>query len=251
MAELVELSHDKHGEIRVSEASRAAFAGSRHIMALRANEVGRAAAAFPVFFSRSAQTGDGALSALMSVRPGMNVFVEDQNWLATYEPSVMQTHPLYLMRSDTDERGYVVGIDGGFESASEEGELLFEEGGQPSLYLSKATSILEGNLENDQQTHLFIETVEEFDLLKPINLLVFFEDGETQTVTGLSTVDEDKLQSVSGETLQELNGNGYLMVLHAMLMSIFQLNLIIQRHNQNPGLPPITQIKLEVARDPN
>ncbi len=249
MTDLVELSYESHGDLRVSEADRVAFASDRHIMALRASEVGRAAGAFPIFFSRSTQSGDAVLSVLTSVRSGTNVFVQGDTWIGTYEPAAMQTHPLYLMPSDMDEHAYMVGIDESFASDQENGESLFEDDGQPSAYLSRVSDILEQNIENDLQTHLFAETVEEYGLLKPINLVVFYDEDVTETVTGLSTIDEDQLQSMEGDVLEELNSNGYLMVLHAMLVSVFQLNLIIQRHNQLPNRPPINQIKLEAVGD--
>ena len=249
MTELVKLSSDQHKTLKADLDARVRFASSQHVLALRASEVGRAVTCFPVFFSKSQRTGDWAVSAVTSITPGTNLFVEDSKWTATYEPTILQIYSFYLMESDTD-KGYSVGIDTGSDAFSEDhGEALFDDKGQPSLYLSKVTGLLESDVQNNVQTQLFTKRVAELGLVQELNLVVHFENGESQTITGLSCVNEDRLQSLSSEELNELHKNGYLVALHGMLLSIFQVNVLINRHNQSNPQNPIKQIKLEVGRD--
>ncbi|MEM7283027.1 MAG: SapC family protein [Pseudomonadota bacterium] len=249
MTDLVELTSSAHGDLRILQDAKTKFAADQHVLALRANEVGQAASCFAVFFTRSQQTGDAALSAITSISPGNNLFVKDGVWTATHEPSIMQTYPFFLMRADNQEKGYTVGVDADSAALSRsEGEPLFQENGQPSMHLSKITSVLEANLEHDVQTRLFTESVEKLGLQKSVNLVVYLQNGESQTITGLRTIDEDKLKSLDAKVLQDLNAKGYLVAIHAMLLSIFQLNLLIRRYNEAGAGPTINQIKLEVAR---
>ena len=80
-------------------------------------------------------------------------------------------------------------------------------------------------------------------------MLVQYGDDAVQTLKGLHTLDEDKLQSLPAEQLQELSKKGYLAPIYAMLVSIFQLNALIRKHNSIDSLNNVKHVKLEVARD--
>lgn len=250
MKQLVELDSETHRDCRVAEDCALRFAAAQHVMKIHASEAGQAVCSFPVFFSRSSNTGTWSLSAMTSLEHGSNLFVADGQWAATYEPVGMQTYPLFLMQSPAGENSYTVGVIGHEDVLSQDsGEALFDGNGNASIYLSKVTKLLESGIEDEIQTRLFAQRLEQLGLLKSININVQYRDGGVQTITGLHTIDEDKLQSMTPEQLEELNEKGYLLLSHAMLVSIFQLNLLIRRHNLVAGSKPVKQVKLEVARD--
>ncbi|NNC57949.1 MAG: SapC family protein [Woeseiaceae bacterium] len=250
MKQLVELDSETHRNCRVAENCALQFATAQHMMPIHAAEAGQAVCNFPVFFSRSPNTGRWALSAVTSLEVGRNLFVEDGQWTATYVPTGMQTYPLFLMQSPTEENKYTVGVIGHDNVLSQEaGEALFDGNGNASIYLSQVTKLLEAGIENEVQTRLFAQRLDELDLLKPINVNVHYDDGSIHTNTGLHTINEDKLQAMSPEQLGELNTKGYLLLVHAMLVSIFQLNSLVRKHNQVAGSRPVKQVKLEIARD--
>jgi hypothetical protein len=250
MADLTELGIEQHGKLRVKDDCGVELAAQQHVMGLKANEVGKAACSFPVFLSRVQNTGRLALSAICGLEAGDNLFVENGRWTATYLPVLMKTFPLFLMTSSSDERGFVVGIDESSPAFStESGEALFDDNGKPSIYLSNVSTLLESGVQDDIQTHHFLQALEELSLHKSIDVLVHFENGEVQTIKGLSTIDEDRLQSCTAEQLFDLSAKGYLALIYAMLISIFQLNLLIRRQNDKGDRTKVTQIKLEVARD--
>ena len=250
MAELTELHNDKHGKLRVVENCALTRAKSQHIVSLRVTEVANAVGDFPIFATRSPTSGRWSLSAMTSFEPGSNLFVDGGDWLALYRPTIMQTFPLYLMQAPGTEKGFTVGIEEGNPAFSEErGDALFDEQGKPSPYLNRVSAALEADVNNDLLTLQFTETLEELGLLKAINLLVHYEDGRINTIKGLNTVDEDGLKSLPDDTLAGLHRKGYLLPAHALLISLFQLNALIRRHNRREQLPPIQQLKLEVARD--
>jgi hypothetical protein len=250
MSELVELSPTKHEGLKVKVNCNIALAEKQQIIRLRAVETGRAAANFPVFFTRGSQDGTLVLSALTSFENGQNMFVKDGHWQATYQPSAMQTYPFFLMQSPADEKSYTIGIDEENQAFSkDEGELLFDDKGKASLQLSRAKALLEADIQNDINTYQFAKKLEELALLKSIDLVVQYQDGASQTITGLITIDEDKLNALSAEQLHAVNQQGYLVQMHALLISIYQLNLLIQKQNSRSDLPKVAQLKIEVAKD--
>tara|TARA_R110001632_G_scaffold71897_2_gene166516 strand:- start:1551 stop:2315 length:765 start_codon:yes stop_codon:yes gene_type:complete len=250
MSTLVELSNTVHKDLKLRENSLAQFAQSQQIMRLRVSEVGKAATNFPLFFSRNQQDGSWVLSALSSFESMQNLFVDEGRWNAIYQPTSLQTFPFYLMQSPKVENSYTIGILESSEVFSKEsGEEIFDSAGRASQFLSKAKSLLEASIKQDIETYRFIKEAEALGLIKAIDLQLVFEDGNTQNIAGLCTIDEDKLQSLTPEKMTRLNDSGYLIAIHAMLLSIYQLNLLLRKHNERNTQNKITQLKIEVAKD--
>lgn len=250
MKNLVEVNYETHGKLCVAEGSTARFAAVQHLMQIHTAEVLPAVCSFPVFFSRAPGAAHRMLAVVLSFEIGKNLFVEDEHWTATFMPAGLQTYPLYLMKSEADKKGYAVGIIGHDNVlATDSGNALFNDDGEPSEYLTTVTEQLEASIQRDIQTRLFAQRLDQLGLMKSISINIQFEDGAEQKISGLQTVDEDKLRALPAETLEELNKKGYLLLIHAMLVSIYQLNTLIQKNNQTPGSRAITQAKIEPADD--
>ncbi|MEI8704915.1 SapC family protein [Pseudoalteromonas sp. B62] len=190
------------------------------------------------------------MSALTSFNAGKSLLVNNNQWQALYTPVCMQTHPLHLMTREANSSDYFIAIDEQSSAVnSQHGEALFDAKGNPSLFLNSQQKLLESDLKNDYQTYQFTQEVARLGLIKNIDIVLQFEQGETQTIQGLSTVDEDKLQTLDSNTIAELQKKGYLSVLNSMLISLFQLNALVKLHNQHSDLKPLKQIKLELSRD--
>lgn len=249
MTQLVELTAAKHSALRVVPERVMKVISTRHMMNLRVGEVANSVSCFPVFMTRVEQSASWGLSAVCSLEAGNNLFARGDQWHAIYQPVSMQTFPFYLMKAKHTEKGYTIGVDEQSDVFSEqEGESLFEENQKATPYLSQIKSLLETSIKNDIQTSGFTQRLSDLSLIKTISVLVEYEDGTINTINGLSTVDEDKLQALSSAAFEDLRVKGYLAPIYAMLVSIFQLNSLLQRHNALQQGAPIKQIKLETAK---
>ncbi len=153
------------------------------------------------------------------------------------------------MNSPRDENTYTIGIDEQSDVFSTtQGEALFDSNGKGSEFLTRIKTMLEADIQNSINTYQFGKELETLGLCKSINLLLTYADNNTQKITGLVTLDEDKLQSLSAEQLLTLNKKGYLTQIHGMLISLLQINSLIQNNNDNNALPKIKNIKLEVTK---
>ena len=225
-------------------------AQTQHILNIKVPEVGKAISSFPVFFTKMGNSGTWTISALASLEIDKNLFVEDEVWQATYVPVGLQTYPFFLMQSPDDEKKFTVGIEEDNPAFStEEGEPLFEEKGKAGERLSKATVLLQDDLKSELQTYQFTKRLEELELLSQVDVVVQYTSGTTNSLTGTYTIDEAKLQSLDVEALNELREKGYLAPIYGMLMSIFQLNGLIRRHNAVDGAERIQQVKVETHKD--
>jgi hypothetical protein len=250
MVELVELNSNKHQGLKIRAASQIEYAGGQQIMKLRVAEVAKAVANFPVFFTREQQYGGWVLSALTSFEAQHNLFVKDGQWQSTYQPSSMQTHPLYLIQSAQQQQSYSLGIlEQSSAFSQDQGHDIFEKNGQPSIYLRRLQKLLEADIKHDINTHQFCLKLQELELLKAVDLVIQYEDDRIQTVAGLHSLHEDKLQALTDQQMLELNKLGYLIPIHAMLISIYQLNLLVRKNNELPTLDKVKQLKIEVAKD--
>ena len=154
MSELVSLSNDKHKSLKVVSGADIYFAKQQHLLNVRINEVGQAQSNFPVFLTKDPTAGVWCLSAITSFEVGRSLFVVNDQWQASFKPSVMQTFPFFLMESANDDKGYTLGIDE-YSSvfSTDQGEPIFDSAGNASILLSQATKALEADIQHDINTY--------------------------------------------------------------------------------------------------
>jgi hypothetical protein len=252
MHKLIPLSASSHLDTAVAADAALINAASQHLLNARINEISQMMADVPLFFSRHLQTGQWLLSGLYSVTPAQNLWVQQGHWLGSYRPVCMQTYPLML---DTDPSQLMLVTDPQVlaTTATAGARALFSPNGQPTDYLRQQKAMLDTDLQQEYLTFKFVKEINELGLIKELDLRLMQADGSSQLIKGLATVDEDKLQLLSAEQLKQLQQQGYLLLLHAILLSITRLNRLIQLHNQRPGgqqpgNQPLKSIKLEISR---
>ena len=232
MPEFTELTLDAHRDLKVDPRCAIAVAEKQHIITLRVSEVSYAANQFPVFFSRTNDESNWMISAINSFEMDKNLFVKDNNWTGSYVPIGMQTYPFFLMQKEGKEKEFCIGIDEKNSAFSKtEGEPLFMEDEKASPMLSRATQLLELELNNEVQTVKFGRYMDEHKLIKEVDVLVKYQDGRINTLKGLNTVDEAAFNELSDEDVLEMRKLGYLLPMYSMLTSSFQLNTLLVRHN--------------------
>lgn len=247
MYKLIPLSASQHLHHAVAADAALVYAASQHLLNVRASEISQVIADVPVFFSRHQQTGQWLLSGLYSVTPAQNLLLQQGQWLGSYQPVCMQTYPL-LLGSDPAQLVLVDDARVLHHTLSADAMALFDANGQPTDALRQQKSRLDKDLQQEYLTFQFVKAVNELGLIKELDLHLMQADGSSQIIKGLATVDEDQLQQLSAEQLQQLQHQGYLLLLHGMLLSISRLNRLIQLHNSQADSQPLKSIKLEISR---
>jgi len=250
MAELKELNPDDHGDLKVAINSAVKVAKNQHLINLKVSEVGHAVTSFPVFLTKVTNDTAWAVSAIASFEMNSNLFVENDEWRASYQPTSMQTYPFFLMKSPRKEGEITMGIEESNQAFSkDEGEALFDKDGKASVYLSRVTAQLQSDFNNEIHTHQFTKKLDELGMIKAMDLQIHYAEGAVNTLKGLNTIDEEKLQNLEVKTLDELRKAGYLGPIYGMLISIYQLNAMIIRHNEAGASNKVVQVKLEAPKD--
>lgn len=246
---IVELNQNTHSQLKVARGCAVKQAATQHLIGLKVNELVRALAEFPVFFTRPEKASDEgierwSLSAMMSITAGQNLYVVDDAWDAVYLPSAMRTYPLFLMQSSNGKKSYSVGIDPTSKAFADDGEPLFDEEAKPTPLLNQMTAQLDADINNEILTYKFVQQLLELELIQEIKLSIIFADNTKHTLRGLHTINEVKFHELSDESTLALKRKGFLAPIYAMLFSTYQLNALIKRHNLQSGANQVLEIKV-------
>lgn len=245
MSQFVVLSSNNHSQLKVKKNASMAYAATQQALPIEAVEVAKAVINFPVFFTKN-QHDEMTLSAIVGLNAGQSLFAKGEKWDASYIPSCLKTYPFYLMHSPEEENQMAIGIQEDNPSFSQtEGDALFDGEGKPTQRLEQASNLLNEHVENVKATIRMADGFRQLDIYKPIEILLQYQDNTVTRLNGLYTINEEKLGKLAPEELTILNQEGYLVVMHAMLISVSQINNLVRKHNESDAQDKIVNIKVE------
>lgn len=203
------------------------FAAASPTAPVAAAEFAECVRAFPLGFM--AQEGGTALVALFGLLPGQNLFVApDGRWLGRYVPAVLRGYPFRLARTDAGTLALCIDEDSGLVrdlAVGEEGVPFFGDDGKPHPETQKMADFLTLTHRGIEHTGRAASLLAEMELLEPWPLKA--SDGEVEkTVTGVSRVDEKKLNALSGDDLARLRDGGALALAYGQLLSMGNLSTL-------------------------
>lgn len=228
MTTLVELNPNDHKDLKVAANVIGKLASQMQIVNVTAQEIPQACSEFPVFFTRNSQTGEWGASILISLLQNTSPMLKNEEWQGLYTPNFLRTYPLFPMRRE-DSNTYTLGIDpkNPYLSA-DEGEALYSPDGKETAFLDGIRRMVDADIKSGYQTYLMTKELAEQELFKGINLVLQFKDGTRQNLHGLYTINEEAFQKLSAQKLEEYHQKGYLVVIHAALTSMYQLNRLVR-----------------------
>jgi SapC protein len=171
--------------------------------------------------------------ALLGLRQGENLFLSDKGWDAPYVPLAIERQPFLigvadeepLVHIDLDHPRVVRGEDA-------DGEPLFLEFGGTAPYLERMASVLRALHEGLRDSAGFIGVLLRHELLEPFVLEVRLDDRSENRLSGLQTINEERLRGLDGAALQELSRQGYLQAAYMAIASLSHLRDLIERANR-------------------
>jgi hypothetical protein len=251
MSQFVVLSNDKHKQLRIKKNASMAYAATQQVLPIEVAEVTKAAINFPIFFTKN-QHDEMTLSVISGLSAGTSLFMVKDGWDASYVPMCLKTYPFYLIQSPEDEKRFVIGIQEDNPSFSvTEGEAIFDEEGKASQNMMRVGDILNGHLDRIRATGLMVEKLDKLGLFKPLEILLQYQDNTARKMNGLYSIDEEKLNKLSTEQLASLHQDGTLFAIHALLISVYQINNLVRKYNQSEAANKIVNVKIELPEANN
>lgn len=215
------LSRDLHRSVRLAPLQSLRFAAKTTLVPLYAAELAFTIKSFPIVFTKVDE--HYALVGMLGLAQDENRFV-DQNgrWNGDYIPAAFRRGPFVVGKNEQGQ--LVIAIDMEHEQvSSEQGEALFDQAGEATVYLQSIITFLE-NLESSRVvTEHAVAALVEADLLVPRNIEWLEPNGEKRTVAGVFMVDENKLNTLSDEAFLALRQAGAVPVIYAHLLSLGNL----------------------------
>ncbi|WP_418316524.1 SapC family protein [Piscinibacter sakaiensis] len=228
--EPVQLNAQLHRHKRLKPLEDHSLLGSINAVYLNVVEFAPAAQSFPIIFvpPTTAQPQVTPM-AMLGLVAKQNLFVEDGRWDASYVPAFFRRLPyLTAPLPGTDQIG--VYIDMQWPGLNDtDGEPLFTPEGEQAPALSQAIEFLKSFDEEAKRTSQICARLNEMELFTPMKADVKLPDGETLTIEGFMIIDEAKLAELPDAKVLELHRSGALGVIHAHLVSLNQVNNLIQR----------------------
>lgn len=221
---VVPLDKQRHAGLRVRGADDYAWCARLNAVFINAAEFGKAAPDFPIAFARDPQSGEFMPMAVLGLRDGQNLFVDREGrWRKpAYVPAYFRRYPFCIAevpmpRGEAPQRMVCVQED---RLAADTGLPLFDAHGQPTASWAPVLALLEAIENARQQTRVLCRRLEALQLLTPFDAVAIPRTGEKLRLHGLSRVDEEKLQQISGRDLRTLLKKGELRAVYAHLLSL-------------------------------
>jgi hypothetical protein len=188
---------------------------------------------YPIVFVDAGKGADGhaevAPLAVLGLMQGENLMLgSDGRWAARYVPAMLRGYPLGLAVVDAER--YTLCIDAAADALSaDDGERLFDDAGEPSAFLATQQRFLEEIERETQRTRQFGRRLLDLDLLRTMRFDATLPDGNTLSVEGFLTVDDEKLAGLPDATVVELHRSGALALIHAHRISLGLMRALVER----------------------
>ncbi len=243
----------RHGKLKFKPHPGFLHAKESNLAAVNVSELGACTGNFPIVLARDPDKQRLVLMALLGLRGGENVFYGEQFWESTYVPLAIQRHPFIVGIDErlTDKTQLATCLEMDSACLGEtEGLPLFNADGTPTEVLRNAEQLLRTMFDAGAVTEAFIAKLQELDLVTALTIGLQSPAGEMRYVTGLSTIDENKLKALSAEQIKDLQTRDFLAPCYLMLVSLFQLRQLIRLRNRKGG-EQIVNFRLDFGNDPS
>ena len=191
---------------------------------------------YPILFTKDPATGAFFASAVFGFEANQNLFLNDDQWNASYIPVMVRRQPFMIATQQTPDDGEtraVVSIDRSHPRVNDtHGEPLFLESGEPSEYLQASITLLDKIHKGLEHNRGFIDTLLRHDLLEPVTMDFSFNDGSRTSLEGFYTIAEEHLYTLDGNILGELNVKGYLQPIFMAIASLSRIRSMIEIKNE-------------------
>jgi hypothetical protein len=201
-------------------------------------EFPRLLAHYPIFFTKSADTGRFEPAALLGFESGENLFLSDGRWDAIYVPLQIQRQPFSLIpRRGDGADGKPAALDVALDLESphiqaQEGERLFLSDGQPSKFLQNITSMLSALVSGSTEGYAFTGRLAELDLIEPVRIDIEFVDGSETKMQGLYWIAAAALKALPAAQLAELRDREFLEWAYFQMASLAHMPALVARKNR-------------------
>lgn len=226
------LDNVTHRHLRIHTERSATLGDARSSALALPAEFRHLQAHFPIVFQLV--EGDAGFQpiALFGLEEGQNLFLSDKGWEAPVVPMALQRDPFLIGRTQDHTLQLHIDLDSPRIVQPEEGEVgiaLFMPHGGFSDYLDHVVKLMEDLHAHAQHLPYFIDALMRHQLLEPFVLDIEMPGGAQGRLTGLFTINEERLAALPGAALEALARDGHLLPFYMQIASLAQLPVLAER----------------------
>ena len=233
------LSPEDHGGLGVKQiAEPFGYLRAAHAVPVTVTEFGMVAGSYPVIF-----VGDDRTPvAVMGVRQGQNLFVDDKGQVAEdhYVPAFVRRYPFVFAADEGSDR-LLLCVDRQAPMVTNQPEVPFFVDGKPSQFTTDAIEFCKEFERQRRATAEFGALLKSYDLFEQKTVAFQPRDaqgneaGPQQKIADYWAVSEERLNALPAEKYLELRSNGALGACYAHIVSLLNWSKIIQRALRTPA----------------
>ncbi|HWG68957.1 MAG TPA: SapC family protein [Steroidobacteraceae bacterium] len=225
MSNIVVLDSLSHRKLRVHAQPALQYGDNQRFVAVVVNEFPILSLHYPILFSKDADTGQFYCGAMLGFDAGENLFLDEHRAQRLYRPLNLQRGPFFTAGSD-------LAVDLEHPRVAPSGDqALFDEAGAPTVYLQSIMGLMRDLRPGLERSRIFIDTLLSLNLIEPMTIEARFDDGSNREVTGLYTVNRERLQELADAAVVDLFRRGYLQLVYLMLASLKHVPTLAQKKN--------------------
>lgn len=220
------LSPQTHGDKHWKRASGYQFASKDAIAPLSLVELPRAILCMPVGFIANDQ--GFVLVAVQGLTQHTNLLVDHSGrWKLPHVPACYRAYPFELATTADQQLVVCYNADSHLLSTDGTGERFFDESGAPADTVKDITQFLQQGYTGRMQADRVCQVFKALELIKPWEIKINSDDGETQNVEGLYCINEAKLNALDANDLFTLKNAGALAVAYCQLLSMQHIATLV------------------------
>ena len=254
MTNLAALNNQTHRVLRIAAARAVISHSNVNIVSVIPREFPRLLAHFPIFFSKSPDSGQFEPAALLGFERGENLFLKDGAWDTAYIPLQLQRQPFSLIPRSAPAAGdnqptldLAIDLDSPHVQA-QEGERLFQDDGKPTQFLQNISSIMSALVSGSREAYAFTGKLAELNLIEPVQIDIEFVDRSQTKLQGLYWIAAPALKALPASTLAELRDREYLEWMYFQMASIAHVSNLVGRKNRRlAGVTPAAAVPSATA----
>jgi len=233
MANIVPVRKEQHQKLKLANTRNISHVDGQHIIPVSAAEYAQSSASFPIVLVKNPDSERFRSVAMLGLEAGENLFFLDDKWIALSMPQSISMVPFSLGIDPDKENTLTACIDLDSEFVGEDKDLaLFEDDGKESEVLTNVQQALGRLYDNERMTESFIKELQENDLLQELELNIALSSGEKKKLTGIFTINEDKIKNLSDDKVLDFHKRGLFVPIYSMLGSLTQINHLVQLRNR-------------------
>lgn len=234
MANHALLNNNQHKNLQILQVFGDAYGHDQMCVPVFPAETRHAQAHYPLVFAKNPE-GEYQMVALLGVVQNENLFIHDGQWRVSYKPLVIEKGPFLigLSKSQNGDEALSIYIDIDdprvidSSTPTPNAQAVFLPHGGNTDYIDNIANVLSTIHQGQKANREFVNACQALSLIESFVIDMELEQTGTHRLSGFFTINEEKLNALSGDDIASLHESGHLQTIYMMLASMSQLRQII------------------------